>query len=205
VSADSEVRPPDDSWVVALHISEHDVHPSGSGLVIDRQRILTCAHVARAIQDSGGAIWVAFPKSKKGVTSRSRVAQEDVAFADSGAEVQDLASVSPRARAPGVDAVPLRDPVSASLLSRRWWAFGFPQGDQACNVARGTVGEVLANGLIRIDRKSRYGVESGFSGAGVWSPEYRAVVAVITEAEGRRGDGRAIPLHHLEACFPVGR
>jgi WD40 repeat protein len=206
MSPDGEVRPPDDSWVVALHSSEHDIHPSGSGLVIDRQRILTCAHVARSIQDSGCEIWVAFPKSTKGPVPRLRMAREHVVFADSGAEVQDLAVLhSPESVPPGVDPVPLRDPASASLLSRRWWAFGFPQGHPAGNAAQGTVGEVLANGLLRIDRKSRYGIESGFSGAGVWSPEYRAVVAVVTEAENRRGDGQAIPLHHLEACFPGGQ
>ena len=206
MSADSEMRPSDDSWVVAVHSSEHNAHPSGSGLVIDRQRILTCAHVARRIQDSGREIWVAFPKSKKGPAPRSRVAREHVVFADSGAEVQDLAILHlSEPLPPGVDPVPLRDPASASLLSLRWWAFGFPQGHPAGNSARGTVGEVLASGLLRIDRKSRYGVESGFSGAGVWSPEYRAVVAVVTEAENRRGDGQAIPLHHLEACFPAGQ
>ncbi len=203
MSADSEVRPPDDSWVVALHSSEHGVHPSGSGLVIDRQRILTCAHVATRIQDSGCEIWVAFPKSKNGPVSRLRVAREQVVFADTSAEVQDLTVLHLAEPAPpGVNPVPLRDPASASLLAGRWWAFGFPQGDPAGNSAQGTIGEALASGLLRIDRKSRYGIESGFSGAGVWSPEYRAAVAVITEAEDRRGDGRAIPLHHLQACFP---
>jgi WD40 repeat protein len=172
-------------------------------VVIDRQRILTCAHVARRIQDSGGEVWVAFPKSKNGPVSRLRVAQGQVVFADSGAEVQDLAILHLAEPVPtGVDPVPLRDPASASLLAGRWWAFGFPQGDPAGNSAQGTVGEVLASGLLRIDRKSRYGIESGFSGAGVWSPEYRSVVAVITEAEDKRGDGRAIPLPYLEACFP---
>jgi WD40 repeat protein len=197
------MRPPDDSWAIAVHSSEHGVHPSGSGLAIDRQRILTCAHVARRIQDPGGEIWVAFPKSKNGPVSRLRVTREQVVFADTGAEVQDLAILHlAEPVPPGVDPVPLRDPASASMLAGRWWAFGFPQGDPAGNSARGTIGEVLAGGLLRIDRKSRYGIESGFSGAGVWSPEYRAVVAVITETEDRRGDGRAIPLHHLKACFP---
>jgi WD40 repeat protein len=203
MSVDSEIRPTDDSWIVAVHSSEHGVHPSGSGLVIDRQRILTCAHVARRIQDSGCEIWVAFPKSKNGPVSRLQVAREQVVFADTGAEVQDLAVLHLAEPVPrGVDPVPLRDPASASLLAGRWWAFGFPQGDPAGNSTQGTIGEALASGLLRIDRKSRYGIESGFSGAGVWSPEYRAAVAVITEAEDRRGDGRAIPLHHLEACFP---
>ena len=89
MSVDGEMRPPDDSWVVALHGAEHDVHPSGSGVVIGRRRILTCAHVAHGIQNSAREIWVAFPKSKRGPAPRLRV--ERAVFAESGATVADLA------------------------------------------------------------------------------------------------------------------
>src|SRR5436309_214075 len=106
MSAESGMRPPDDSWVVAVHSSEHGVRPSGSGLVIDDQRILTCAHVARRIQESGCEIWVAFPKAKNGPVPRLRVAREHVVFADSGAQVQDLAVLRLfEPVPPGVDAV----------------------------------------------------------------------------------------------------
>ena len=55
---------------------------------------------------------------------------------------------------------------------------------------------------MRLDKASRYPVERGFSGGGLWSPDYQAVVAVVGQANDANGDGRAITLHQADQWFP---
>src|SRR5438067_1167491 len=56
--------PPADSWVAAVHRSEHDFEPLGAAVLVTPDRVLTCAHI---VVDSGGSVrerlWVAFPKA----------------------------------------------------------------------------------------------------------------------------------------------
>ncbi|ETK33355.1 hypothetical protein MPTA5024_24655 [Microbispora sp. ATCC PTA-5024] len=94
---------------------------------------------------------------------------------------------------PGVNPAPLRFPPGSAMQFRPWWAHGFPGGDSAGNTADGTVGEILGYGKVRLDSESRYHVEVGFSGAGLWSDDFRAVVGVVCQAH-RNGDGHAITL-----------
>ena len=46
-----------------------------------------------------------------------------------------------------------------------------------------------------------YLVRPGFSGGGLWSPDYEAVVGIVGQAHGN-GDGRAITLHQADLGFP---
>jgi len=96
------------------------------------------------------------------------------------APVKDLAIlVLANAVPSGVDAAPLRCPRPGDLTDRRWWAFGFAGGDPVGNSTEGRVGEALGYGWVRLDAEARYLVERGFSGGGLWSPDYQAVVAVV--------------------------
>ena len=195
----SPVHPPSDSWVAAIHVSEDDFTPLGTAVVIDDWRVLTCAHVVTSEGAVRDGLWVAFPKADGGSGQRRRVAS--VVLPDR-AKVADLAMLVLAGRVPaGVAAPLLRCPAPSNLAGRRWWAFGFARGDPVGNSADGLVGASLGYGWVRLDAESRYHVEPGFSGGGLWSPDYQAVVAVLGEGN-ERGDGRAITLHQADSCLP---
>ena len=200
MSTDTPAYPPTDSWVAALHSSEHDFTPIGTAVVIDSTRVLTSAHVV--ITANGGErkpLWVAFPKAD--VSSRRQVA---VAIVAEPRSVMDLALLILQQPVPvGVQAAPLRCPKTGDLISCAWWAFGFPSGDPVGNSAEGEVGAALGYGWVRLDTRSdsRYFVRPGFSGGGLWSRDYAAVVGVVGQAHSN-GDGRAITLHQADLSFP---
>ena len=195
---EAPAHPPVDAWVAAVHSSEHDFEPIGTAVVVDATRVITCAHV---VVDEDGAIrkplWVAFPKAEE--CPRRKVAAVTVAHSP---PVRDLAVMVLQEPVPvGVEAPPLRCPRSADLISRGWWAFGFPNGDPVGNSAEGQVGTSLGYGWVRLDTTSRYLVEQGFSGGGLWSRDYQAVVGIVGQANSN-GDGRAITLHQADLYFP---
>ena len=196
MSTADQVHPDIDSWVAAVHASEDDFVPLASGVVVDERTILTCAHVAAEAAE----LWVAFPKAEDGgLDVRRRV--ERVVQAKRPT-IQDLALLVLSEPVPSaVTAAPLRSPRSSDLTGRRWWAYGFPGGDPVGNSADGSVGSALAYGWVRLDAQSRYHVQPGFSGGGLWSPDYQAVIAIVGQANDR-GDGRAITLRHAITCFP---
>jgi len=191
----SSTAPPTDGWVAAVHLAEADRAPLGSAIVIASRRLLTCAHI---IMNPGGELYsplsVSFkaaPKERRPVT-RIDLAPEyprsDLAILELGAGIPE-----------GAEAAPLRFPPPSVLRSSRWWAFGFPDKDG--NEAEGLIGAALANGLVRLDVGSRYVIEPGFSGTGLWSPDYEAVIGLVGQVHGN-GDGRAITLHHAALCLP---
>jgi hypothetical protein len=125
MSADGQVHPGEDAWVIAVHAGEDDYEPLGTGVVIDDRRILTCAHVAEA----SGDIWVAFPKAGERDSDR-RLRVEQVVLPAARARVKDLAVLYLPGPVPaGVSPAPLRCPKPGDLVSKRWWAFGFPDQD----------------------------------------------------------------------------
>jgi hypothetical protein len=107
----------------------------------------------------------------------------------------------------GVAAAPLQFPKPTDLLSRRWWAAGFPPGDPIGSTTTGTVKDsVTLRGWILLDTDkasdSWVPITDGFSGGGLWDPDHQAVVAVVAE-EGK-GNGRAITLYQAANWFPEG-
>ncbi|MFD0662067.1 NACHT and WD repeat domain-containing protein [Thermocatellispora tengchongensis] len=96
---------------------------------------------------------------------------------------------------------PLRLPRPADLVGRSWWAFGFPGGDPLGDVTSGKVDASLGYGWIRLATSAPYPLAQGYSGAGLWSPDYEAVVGVVGQAHSD-GGGRAISLHQADLCFP---
>ena len=202
MSADSSVCPPADSWVAAVHASESDFAPLGTAVVIDQRRALTCAHVVTSEGVRRDPLWVAFPKADEAIGQRRRVTSVVMPNHDR-VQVADLAVLILADRVPaGVAAAPLKCPRPGDLAERRWWAFGFARHDPVGNSAAGLIGAPLAYGWFRVDANSRYHVESGFSGAGLWSPDYQAVIGVVGEAN-ERGDGRAITMYQADLCLPT--
>ena len=197
MTADSPSHPLVDSWVAAVHASENDFEPLGAGVVIDMDRVLTCAHVVM----TGGAVreelWVAFPKADN--CPRRKVAKVTVEYSP---PVRDLAVlILDEPVSGGVETAPIRSPKPGDLVNLRWWAFGFPNRDPVGNSADGQIGTALSYGWIRLDTNSRYLVEPGFSGGGLWSQDYEAIIGIVGQAHGN-GDGRAITLHQANLSFP---
>jgi WD40 repeat protein len=197
MSTSGPSHPSADAWVAAVHASEHDFEPLGTAIVIDPNRVLTCAHVVMSRGAVHRELWVAFPRGDD--CPRRRVAAWAIAYSP---PVQDLAVLILQEPVPtGVEAAPLRCPKGNDLEGRAWWAFGFSKRNPVGNSAEGRVGASLGYGWVRLDTNSRYLVEPGFSGSGLWSHDYEAVVGIVGEAH-NNGDGRAVTLHQADLYLP---
>ena len=196
-------RPVSDPWTVSVHASPDDFKPLGAGVLVDRGRVLTCAHVVLKDGVPRESLWVAFPKAGPAPLERRQVAE---VIAGQPAAVADVAILRLAEEAPPhVTPAPLRSPSAADLVDRSWWAFGFPAGDPLGGAAGGSIGADLSYGWLRLDTASRYIVERGFSGTGLWSAEYQAVVALVGQAKesaNNRGDGRAVTIAAADRFLP---
>jgi hypothetical protein len=145
---DRPVRAPADSWTVAIYRDGTEPTPIGAGVVIERQRVLTCAHLLQGEQGRRKQVWLTFPKAGIGFVERHRVTRFAIAngFPGHGIDlaVLELDTPVPAAVSPArIRCVP---PSDTSALD--WWAFGFPGGHAAGDVATGQIGPELANGLV---------------------------------------------------------
>jgi diguanylate cyclase (GGDEF)-like protein len=198
----TEVGVPAALWVAAVHTGETDEAPLGAAVVLDEGRLLTCAHVVTRFGEASSSLWVAFPMADD---PYERLQVRDVRVSTrwlGGQRTADVAVLDLLGPLPaGVEPAALRCPKPADVVAKPWWAFGFPDRDPRGNVADGLIGSQLGYGWVRLDSASRYNIQHGFSGAGLWSPDYGAVVAVIGQANDR-GDGQAITLHQVDICLP---
>jgi hypothetical protein len=185
--APRHMQPEDDSWVVAIYASEAGGTPLGSGVVIDRQRVLTCAHVvveAGAVLDE---VWVAFPMADPPAATRCGVVSVSTPGGGEFEEDRDVALLELADPIPeGVTPARLRHPTPKSLIGGKWWALGFPPSQPRGSVSEGEVGAALAAGWVRIDVESRYPIEPGFSGTGLWFPKFGGVVGIVAVYDGQR-------------------
>ena len=180
-----------------MHASEDDFEPLGTALVVAADRLLTCAHVVMSGGEVREGLWAAFPKA--GDIPRRRVTAVRLAYVP---KVRDVAVLVLDEPVPaGAEPAPLRFPKGQDLVGRGWWAFGFPDGDPLGDSADGLVGAALAYGWVRLDTGSRYLIRPGFSGGGLWSPDYQAVVGLVGQAHAN-GDGRAVTLLQAHQHLP---
>ena len=181
-----------------MHATQDDYAPLGAAVVLDQRRLLTSTHVTQIGGQSREQLFVAFPFAGPQALARipvthvraARAAVADVALLELATPVPD-----------GVSAARLRCPAPDELEGLAWWAFGFPGGDWKGNDADGLIGRALGYGWVRLDTQSRFVVQPGFSGSGLWCPNYDAVIAVVGEADSD-GNGQAISLHHADQFLP---
>lgn len=188
--------PKADAWVAAIHGSQ-DGEPFASGVLIDDRRVLTCAHVLTEPKDAA-TVGVSFPKAEGGA-AEAVYSVANVVLPDGHGTVRDVAILVLNAPVPaGVTPAQLRCPKPGDLVETSWWAFGFPAGEPLGNTASGHVGSALGHGWVLLNTASRYPVATGFSGSGLWSPDYQAVVGLVGQANGANGDGLAITVHQAD-------
>ncbi|GAA3235562.1 AAA family ATPase [Actinocorallia longicatena] len=179
-------------WVASLHSGERELEPFGSAVVIDARRLLTAAH---AVPDE---VWAAFPMARPVPAHRLRVAVVRRSAPEFDVAVLELEDEIP----PGVRPAALRSPLPEDLAGRPWWAHGFPERDHLGGRSDGRFGPAaLGYGTVRLDTTSPYRLTRGFSGTGVWSPDYRAVVGVLGFTD-ERGNGKAITLWQADQALP---
>ena len=196
--------PVSDPWTLAVHGRERDgdrgFEPFGTAVVISPRRALTCAHVVAGRE----SLWVSFPRVTALWKVRQRV--ERVEYDPDEPAIADVAVLHFAEDLPAaVEPARLRAPEPEALLGLRWWAFGFPASSLPHgNEAQGTVGARLAHGWVRLDTDSPYPVEPGFSGGGLWVPDY-GVVGIVGRARltgERRGDAQALTLAQADVFLP---
>jgi WD40 repeat protein len=148
--------------------------------------------------------WVAFPMTVPPGASRCPVAS--IITPDGGFdEDRDVALLELAAPVPdGVSAAPLLCPAPKSLVGTKWWSFGFPPVHPHGSVAEGDIGAALADGWVRMDARSAYRIEPGFSGAGLWSSEFGAIVGVVAVPDEHR-NGQALTIYQADRCLPGQR
>lgn len=179
-------------WVVAIYDSPDDPSPAGTGVLIDEWRVLTSAHVVR----NGRVPAVRAIHSPQ--HARAFLAVTTVIYADERLDdtaVLHLASPLPLTPAP------LRRPKPEHLLNLGWSAVGSLALEPLGDVAQGVVTGESGLGWVRLDPAPRYKLQRGFSGSGVWIPDYGAVVGIIGQAD-NNGGGRAILLDRLVDGLP---
>ena len=195
-------QPEVDSWVAALYLSAQGGSPVGSGVVIDERRVLTCAHVIMKDGAALNEVWVAFPMADPPVAARCQVASVATPGDGSFDEDQDVAILEMTDPIPaGVTPAHLRCPTPKSLVGTKWWALGFPPKQRRGSASEGDVGAALAAGWVRIDVTSAYPIEPGFSGAGLWSPEFDAVVGIVAVYDEHR-NGQALTIYQAANYLP---
>jgi len=201
-------RPRAEAWVAAVHAGERDPRPLGSAVVVAPRQVLTSAHVILSAGEVREPLWVSFPGSAGpgrdggpdgGTGERRRVTSVAAAYAPPATDVAIL--VLDGDVPSGAQPAPLRSPRPSDLAGLAWRAFGFPDRDPLGRAAQGVAGAPLAHGWVRLDSASSDLARPGFSGGGLWSPDYQAVVGVVGQAQGD-GDGRAITLGQAALSLP---
>ena len=195
-------QPDADTWVTVIYSSAQGGSPLGGGVAIDERRVLTCAHVVTKDGVDLDHIWVAFPLASPPTSTRCRVASaitpgNGILDDDQDVALLELADPIPDTVTPAR----LRCPAPKSLVGTSWWALGFPPGQRRGSVSEGEVGTALAAGWVRIDVTSSYQVEPGFSGAGLWSPDFAAVVGIVAVHDDQRS-GQALTIYQADRCLP---
>ncbi len=206
----TRIAPADSTWTLAVLDSDRGFNPIGTAVAIDRRRAVTSAHVVLKKFDGPGPwaahdpLWVAFPKVAH--AQRQRLKVKRVEHDDFDPQVADVAVLHLEQDMPaGVTPARLKLIDAEVLRGQRWWAFGFPASSfRNGGEADGTVAAVLAHGWVQLKTESRYLVEPGFSGSGLWLPDYQAVGGIVGKAltvGNTRGDAQALSMAQIDVIL----
>ncbi|GAB3842985.1 NACHT and WD repeat domain-containing protein [Dactylosporangium cerinum] len=217
------LAPASDPWTLAVYRNETGSAPIGTAVAVSARMAVTCAHVVLdGFDEPGGGrlvapLWVSFPRAASALGWKIRRLVVRVEYDVDDPQIADvavlhLAEDMPAAIEPA--RLKLLEPeVLAGSEGRpglRWWAFGFPASSRRTgNEASGTVGARLAYGWVRLDTDSPYPVEKGFSGGGLWLPQYGAVAGIVGQAmpagKHRGGDAQALTLAQAAVFLPSAK
>ena len=164
------------TWIAAIYLSEEDSTPAGVGVAIDERRVLTSDVTIRDSLRNQPSLWIDFPMADNPNLGRrevSNVRRPQKAMAEVAILQFDDALPS------DVHPAPLRCPHPTSMINRAWWAFGFPPMNPRGRTANGIIREPLAYGWLRLDGDTNRLAEAGFAGAGLWCPDYEAIIAIV--------------------------
>lgn len=157
--------------------------PCGGGLLVDKDHVVTCAHVVntalarrpddRRIPDS--TVTVTFP-----YTGEIRRRGEIAAWYAVGDPNGDIAVLRLPDGAP-TGSRPVDVVVGAPLEGHRFMVWGFPQGRSGQMLAEGKLSRRRGDSRIQIDGLAETGqpVREGFSGAPVWDCALAGVVGMV--------------------------
>lgn len=158
----------------AVQVQGPDGEILGSGFLMDRRRVLTCAHVVEGL-DEVRVVFLAAPSEEAKLAAVScRVYDgkgHDIA-------VLELKEAPPRG------ARPLR--LEAPQAGGRFRTFGFPKHHDDGIWLQGSIIGRNLQGWFQIEPDGACGVEKGFSGGSAWSDEQGAAVGMIVGRSGGR-------------------
>ncbi|REE97470.1 trypsin-like peptidase domain-containing protein [Thermomonospora umbrina] len=179
---------PRPSWQARIEIGGH---PQGAGILVDREHVLTCAHLVGEHTEAQ----VSFPNAPQRYHGRKARVRHRGPWrrSDDPGDVAVLRLDEPVEVPPAVFAAPdHRPPHDRTLL-----VYGFPKGkpngsyakviaDFAQELPEGVQVESAAGHLERLQK--------GFSGGAVFDRDTRAVVGMITDAAKDSAIGRMMPV-----------
>ena len=191
----------DRAWLARVSSANGVVR--GAAWAIDRELLVTCAHV---VQDAGAlgpgeCVRVYFPLLR--AACDAEVLPEGWApEADDGmaGDVALLHLVEPPA---ALEMLPLRS--LRSLDGVDFSAYGFPRGYDSSRETHGTLGKAAGLERVQLEVGAALLVEPGFSGSAVWSDRLGAAVGMITSRD-RKTEGRmafAVPTGVIAASSPL--
>lgn len=190
--------------------------PVGSGFLVSKKHVLTCAHVVvQALGISSDTeeapdanVRLNFPFSDLKETTTARIVcwkPVQLDPADPPDRTEDIAVLELESELPN-DSYP--SPVLAvdDLWGHPFRTFGFPAGYDDGVWASGFLRDAQAKGWIQIEdpKQGGYPVGPGFSGTPVWDEQTKAVVGMVVVAD-KRPDIRTafmIPISTLVEAWP---
>ncbi|WP_344750251.1 trypsin-like serine peptidase [Streptosporangium vulgare] len=179
----------------------------GAGVLIDDDRVLTCAHVILAGHRPTDRLWVTFPRANRpahryGASVAARTSGGSGTGARAGTPSGDLTVlVLAESPSPEVVTAPVRLDEVDDLVGRRWSAAGLPDAKGRSVIVKGVMDAALAHGSVTLTTDPGHRLDPGLSGAAVWSPGYGAVVGMVTQVRGPSGCV-AITMREVDALLP---
>jgi len=178
----------------------------GAGVLIDKNRLITCAHViASALsmheipdEKPEGLITIDFPLVAPKSMCQAKIISWQKPNDDDSGDVAVLELVTPP---PPSGTLSANFKSSSDLWDHKFRVLGFP--DETGVYAHGRICARLPSGWVQIEA-SEHPIEPGFSGSPVWDEELGGIVGIVVATK-RRADAKVaymIPTEAIERVAP---